>query len=240
MWRWLHRTSPPVIAKSSPVRAIASGTLALCWGTSRHDVGLRSSCLTMRGLLLLGQRPRGRRRPAASCSIRFARRSECATIAAAPNARTRTGSAGSFSFTTSGIPRVWDAQTAGFLIGLFLLGFAARFLLTGAVPFLADMSPDHLGGLSPRRRWLATHIAGGSLALLAGPFQFWSGLRRRSMLIHRWTEQTLSDWRARRRMCRLLPCFSNGARRLAGIQLRDPGRRVVGHDWPGVPRDSTR
>jgi hypothetical protein len=39
----------------------------------------------------------------------------------------------------------------------------------------------------PRRVWLFLHINGGTLALLTGPWQFWSGLRRRSMRIHRWT-----------------------------------------------------
>ncbi len=39
----------------------------------------------------------------------------------------------------------------------------------------------------PRRTWLFLHINGGTLALLMGPWQFWSGLRRRSMQVHRWT-----------------------------------------------------
>ncbi len=39
----------------------------------------------------------------------------------------------------------------------------------------------------PRRFWLFLHINGGTLALLMGPFQFWTGLRRRNLEIHRWT-----------------------------------------------------
>jgi uncharacterized membrane protein len=39
----------------------------------------------------------------------------------------------------------------------------------------------------PRRAWLFLHINGGTLALLTGPFQFWTGLRRRNMTVHRWT-----------------------------------------------------
>jgi len=39
----------------------------------------------------------------------------------------------------------------------------------------------------PRRTWLFLHINGGTLALLMGPFQFWSGLRQRYLAIHRWT-----------------------------------------------------
>src|ERR1035437_269642 len=39
----------------------------------------------------------------------------------------------------------------------------------------------------PRRGWLFLHINGGALALLTGPWQFWTGLRRRNPRIHRWT-----------------------------------------------------
>src|SRR3974390_2565800 len=39
----------------------------------------------------------------------------------------------------------------------------------------------------PRRGWLFLHISAGTLALLTGPLQFWTGLRRRNMTFHRWT-----------------------------------------------------
>ena len=39
----------------------------------------------------------------------------------------------------------------------------------------------------PRRGWLFLHINGGTLALLTGPWQFWTGLRRKNFRIHRWT-----------------------------------------------------
>jgi len=39
----------------------------------------------------------------------------------------------------------------------------------------------------PRRTWLFLHINGGTLALLTGPWQFWTGLRQRHLRIHRWT-----------------------------------------------------
>lgn len=39
----------------------------------------------------------------------------------------------------------------------------------------------------PRRGWLFLHINGGTLALLMGPWQFWTGLRQRNLIIHRWT-----------------------------------------------------
>jgi uncharacterized membrane protein len=39
----------------------------------------------------------------------------------------------------------------------------------------------------PRRAGLLLHISGGTLALLTGPWQFYSGLRRKHMNVHRWT-----------------------------------------------------
>jgi len=80
---------------------------------------------------------------------------------------------------------VWRA--AGYVVAVCLVVLAARFLITDAVPFLTDISSDKFGRYWPRRAWLLTHIAGSGLALIAGLFQLWSGLRRRSMTIHRWT-----------------------------------------------------
>jgi hypothetical protein len=39
----------------------------------------------------------------------------------------------------------------------------------------------------PRRFWLLLHISGGMLALLVGPWQFWTGLRQTVPRVHRWT-----------------------------------------------------
>ena len=80
---------------------------------------------------------------------------------------------------------VWRA--AGFFIGAFLVVLGARFLIIDAIPFITDISPGKYDRFWPRRHWLLTHIAGSGLALLIGPFQFWSGLRRHSVLVHRWT-----------------------------------------------------
>jgi uncharacterized membrane protein len=38
-----------------------------------------------------------------------------------------------------------------------------------------------------RRGWLLLHITGGMLALLMGPWQFWTGLRQKNLQVHRWT-----------------------------------------------------
>ena len=80
---------------------------------------------------------------------------------------------------------VWRA--AGFLVAALLVVLGAHFLITDAIPFITDISPGKFGRFWPRRAWLLTHIAGSGLALVVGPFQFWSGLRRRSIRIHRWT-----------------------------------------------------
>jgi hypothetical protein len=39
----------------------------------------------------------------------------------------------------------------------------------------------------PRRGWLFLHISAGTLALLTGPLQFWTGLGQRNLTFHRWT-----------------------------------------------------
>ncbi len=79
----------------------------------------------------------------------------------------------------------WRAVNVLAIVGLVVLG--ARYLINDAIPFLTDISSGQFGRYWPRRVWLLTHIAGSGLALLVGPFQFWSGLRRRSMRVHRWS-----------------------------------------------------
>ena len=78
-------------------------------------------------------------------------------------------------------------RAAGYVVAACLVILVARFLITDAVPFLTDVSSSKFGRYWPRRAWLLTHIAGSGLALIAGLFQLWSGLRRRSMTVHRWT-----------------------------------------------------
>ena len=80
---------------------------------------------------------------------------------------------------------VWRAF--GFLVAACLVVLGARYLIDDAIPFLTDISSGKFGRFWPRRVWLLTHIAGSGLALLVGPFQFWSGLRQHSMLVHRWS-----------------------------------------------------
>jgi uncharacterized membrane protein len=51
--------------------------------------------------------------------------------------------------------------------------------------FFAGPSPQ-LQRLQPFMPWLAPHIATGALALMLGPLQFSTTLRKRSLALHRW------------------------------------------------------
>jgi uncharacterized membrane protein len=73
------------------------------------------------------------------------------------------------------------------LAGLIVIGFATRFWLHDALPYFVDYAEDSYRRYWPVRKSLLLHIAGGSIALFAGPFQLWSGLRRRFRRLHRWT-----------------------------------------------------
>jgi uncharacterized membrane protein len=70
---------------------------------------------------------------------------------------------------------------------LLLLAFAMRFWLHDAVPYLLDYSEESYSRYWPHRGTLLIHIAGGTIALLAGPFQLWTGLRNRYRRLHRAT-----------------------------------------------------
>jgi uncharacterized membrane protein len=67
------------------------------------------------------------------------------------------------------------------------MGLAIRFWLHDAYPYFADYTEESYRRYWPVRQGLLPHIAGGTLALFAGPFQVWSGLRRRVRRLHRWT-----------------------------------------------------
>ena len=75
------------------------------------------------------------------------------------------------------------------LLAVFLLlvfGLAGKFLLHYAFPYFR-FDPAYFDYYWPHRFRLITHISGGILALVCGPFQFWTGLRQKALNIHRWT-----------------------------------------------------
>jgi len=78
-------------------------------------------------------------------------------------------------------------------IGLAMLG-AVGFVILAALPYFTFLYSDapnqfvdeaRFGAYFPRRGWLLLHIAGGMLAVLAGPVQLWLGLSDRRMDVHR-------------------------------------------------------
>ena len=78
--------------------------------------------------------------------------------------------------------RNWLA-TAGLLL---VAAVAVRFAAHYALPYFG-FDPQLFKDFWPHRIRLILHISGGLLTLLVGPFQFWTGLRRRAMHIHKLT-----------------------------------------------------
>lgn len=68
-------------------------------------------------------------------------------------------------------------------IVVLAVGFVAKYVLF----YYRHYDAASLDPYWPRRGWLFLHINGGTLALLTGPWQFWTGLRQRNLAIHRWT-----------------------------------------------------
>ena len=78
-------------------------------------------------------------------------------------------------------PRVMQA------LGLLIISaVGVKFLVHYAFPYFA-FDPAYFDYYWPHRFRLIFHICGGMLALTCGPFQFWTGLRRKALAIHRWT-----------------------------------------------------
>jgi hypothetical protein len=75
------------------------------------------------------------------------------------------------------------ATTIGLLA---ILAIGIRFIVHYAAPYF-QFDPNYFGPRWPYRLQLILHICGGILALLAGPWQLWSGLRRKALGVHRWT-----------------------------------------------------
>ena len=74
-----------------------------------------------------------------------------------------------------------------FLAWAGMVALAVGFVLKYVLFYYRHYDAASFDTYWPRRTWLFLHINGGTLALLTGPWQFWSGLRRRNLQIHRWT-----------------------------------------------------
>ena len=82
-----------------------------------------------------------------------------------------------------------QATTWKTVLGWIAAGILAivglRFFVTSALHYFVDFSQESYQIYWPNRWYLLVHVAGGSIALLSGPFQIWSGLRRRVLGAHR-------------------------------------------------------
>ncbi len=62
----------------------------------------------------------------------------------------------------------------------------ALYFYLDNVPRYFAVSAKNYGRYWPYHNWLFLHIMGGSLALLLGPWQFWTSFRNRHLRVHRW------------------------------------------------------
>lgn len=77
-------------------------------------------------------------------------------------------------------------QTVTILAWTGIIALAVGFVIKYVLFYYRHYDAASFDVYWPRRGWLLLHISGGTLALLTGPFQFWSGLRQRNMTFHRW------------------------------------------------------
>jgi uncharacterized membrane protein len=76
-------------------------------------------------------------------------------------------------------------KTAGvLLVACEVAGLTLWFLWTEAFRYF-DFNIATFGRFWQYRIWLTAHILGGTLALISGPFQLWTGWRRRALRFHR-------------------------------------------------------
>lgn len=95
--------------------------------------------------------------------------------------------------TASGVAAPSGARSAqdialkiiGAIVVALLAYQAVHFFVRDPLHYVVDYSTTSYGRFWPRRLVLLPHIVGGTLALFSGPFQLWSGLRRRHLRIHR-------------------------------------------------------
>lgn len=78
-------------------------------------------------------------------------------------------------------------QTAVVLAWACIVALAVGFVSKYVLFYYRHYDAASFDPYWPRRGWLFLHINGGALALLTGPMQFWTGLRRRNLTFHRWT-----------------------------------------------------
>ena len=80
-----------------------------------------------------------------------------------------------------------SVQVLGYLLWAILVFVAVGFILKYVFPYYLNYNPEAYERYWPRRAGLLLHISGGTLALLTAPWQFFTGLRGKSMKSHPWT-----------------------------------------------------
>jgi uncharacterized membrane protein YozB (DUF420 family) len=81
-------------------------------------------------------------------------------------------------------------QLATAAIVLLALGFVGKYVFRYYLNYNKLAFNDPVAGAAnywAMRGWLLMHMTGGMIALLAGPWQFWTGFRSRYARLHRWT-----------------------------------------------------
>ena len=85
-----------------------------------------------------------------------------------------------------GVPAPRSGGVLGWaFFGLVALG-AVVFFFAAAFRYFNYSEAPYGERYWPHANWLLAHVIGGSLALLAGLSQIWSGLRRVKLSFHRW------------------------------------------------------
>ena len=76
---------------------------------------------------------------------------------------------------------------AKILVWVGILSLVVGFILKYVFHYFLNYNAAGFHDFWPRRGWLLLHISGGTLALLTGSWQFWTGLRHQHLPVHRWT-----------------------------------------------------
>ena len=83
-------------------------------------------------------------------------------------------------------PRGLLTAAAWTLICLLAAGFIGKYVFH----YYLNFGPKGFDVFSPKRWPLLVHMSSGMVALVIGPFQFWTGLKARLPRIHRWMGRT--------------------------------------------------
>lgn len=75
------------------------------------------------------------------------------------------------------------------IMWIFLLALAGKFIIKDALPFFG-FEQEVFGRYWDIKWWLIGHVAGGLLALVIGPLQFWKAFRVKYISTHKWLGRT--------------------------------------------------